>query len=88
MNATVQVIDYFSGSRVIAQINEVVEIVMLYSPRTAKIFVDLALKYNLYTSNKIAICISNKCANNIAKLQWMGVKVASSPNEIKMLELI
>ena len=72
----------------IAQINEVVEIVMLYSPRTAKIFVDLALKYNLYTSNKIAICISNKCANNIAKLQWMGVKVASSPNEIKMLELI
>jgi uroporphyrinogen-III synthase len=72
----------------IAQINEVVEIVMLYSPRTAKIFVDLALKYNLYTSNKIAICISNKCANNIAKLQWMGVKVASSPNEIKMLKLI
>jgi uroporphyrinogen-III synthase len=72
----------------IAQINEVVEIVMLYSPRTAKIFVDLALKYNLYTRNKIAICISNKCANNIVKLQWMGVKIASSPNEIKMLELI
>ena len=72
----------------IAQINEVVEIVMLYSPRTAKIFVDLALKYNLYTRNKIAISISNKCANNIVKLQWMGVKIASSPNEIKMLELI
>jgi len=72
----------------IAQINEVVEIVMFYSPRTAKIFVDLALKYNLYTRNKIAICISNKCANNIVKLQWMGVKIASSPNEIKMLELI
>ncbi|WP_236870347.1 uroporphyrinogen-III synthase [Candidatus Bandiella numerosa] len=72
----------------ITQINEVVEIVMFYSPRTAMIFADLALKYNLSTSNKIAICISNKCANNIVKLQWMEVKVASSPNEIKMLELI
>jgi uroporphyrinogen-III synthase len=72
----------------IAQINEVVEVVMFYSPRTAKIFANLALKYNLYTRNKIAICISNKCANNIVNLQWMGVKIASSPNEIKMLELI
>ena len=72
----------------ISQINDVVEIVMLYSPRTAKIFTDLALKYNLYTKNKVAICISDRCVSGVAKLKWKEIKVSSAPNETKMLELI
>jgi len=72
----------------IRQINDVVEIVMLYSPRTAKIFADLALKYNLYTRNKVVICISDRCVDSIAKLKWKEIKVSSAANETKMLELI
>lgn len=70
------------------QINEVVEIVMFYSPKTAKVFTDLALKYNLYTINKIAICISDRCISSVAKLKWREIRVSSAPNETKMLELI
>lgn len=72
----------------ISQINDVVEIVMFYSPRTAKIFTDLALKYNLYTRNKVAICISDRCVDSVAKLKWKEIKVSSAANETKMLELI
>ena len=70
------------------KINEAVEIVMFYSPRTAKIFTDLALKYNLYTGNKVAICISDRCVSSVAKLKWKEIKVSSASNETKMLELI
>lgn len=72
----------------IAQINKSVKIVMFYSPRTAQIFTDLVLKHNIYTINKVAICISEKCADNIVNLQWRKVKIASTSNETKMLELI
>ena len=72
----------------VSQINKAVEIVMFYSPRTAKIFTDLALKYNLYTGNKVAICISDRCVSSVAKLKWKEIKVSSASNETKMLELI
>jgi uroporphyrinogen-III synthase len=72
----------------INQINNVVEIVMLYSPRTAKIFADLALKHSFYTKNKVVICISDRCVDSVEKLKWKEIKVASAANETKMLELI
>jgi len=72
----------------INQINNVVEIVMFYSPRTAKIFADLVLKYNFYTRNKVAICISDRCVDSVIKLKWKEIKVSSAANETKMLELI
>ncbi len=72
----------------ISQINEIIEIIMFYSPRTAKVFTDLAIRYKLYTKNKIAICISDKCVDSIAKLHWKEIRVSSAPNETKMLELI
>ena len=49
---------------------------------------DLALKYNLYTRNKVVICISDRCVDSIAKLKWKEIKVSSAANETKMLELI
>ena len=46
------------------------------------------LKYNLYTRNKVVICISDRCVDSIAKLKWKEIKVSSAANETKMLELI
>ncbi|MSO13869.1 uroporphyrinogen-III synthase [Rickettsiales endosymbiont of Trichoplax sp. H2] len=69
-------------------INNDVGIIMFYSSRTAEIFFSLFKKYKFFTDNKVAICISKKCAQHILQLKWKDIKIASYPNENNMMELL
>jgi uroporphyrinogen-III synthase len=69
-------------------INQDVSIIMFYSSRTAEIFFNLSQKYKFFIDNKIAICISEKCAQHISHLKWKDIKIANYPNEDNMMELL
>lgn len=72
----------------ITKINKDIDIIMFYSSRTAEIFFNLSQKYNFFTDDKIAICISKKCAQHISHLKWKDIKIANYPNENNMMELL
>lgn len=63
-----------------------IKIIAFYSTRTAKIFNDLASKYN-YT-NIYAVCISKKCSLALNKLNFRKIFISNRPNGESMLELI
>ena len=69
-------------------INKDVGIIMFYSSRTAEIFFNLSQKYKIFIDNKVAICISKKCAQYISQLKWKDIKIANYPNENNMMELL
>ena len=82
-----QAINSLTENQVI-KINKDVETIMFYSPRTAKIFFNLFQKHKFSMDNKIAICISKKCAEYISCLKWKDTKIANYPSENSMMELL
>ena len=64
--------------------------VMLYSPRSARIFLDhLRLaKLDLIAKEMTAYCISHAAADVARALTWRKVAVASRPNQVDLLALL
>ncbi len=67
-----------------------IDVVMLYSPRSAEIFVELVRKARLVRSCQkiIAICLSQAVADKIGELHWQDVCIAEQPNQNALLELV
>lgn len=64
--------------------------VLLYSPRSARIFLDHLRTANLEaaTAEMTAYCISHAAADVARTLSWRKVAVASRPNQIDLLALL
>ena len=64
--------------------------VVLYSPRTAKTFVDLMIKAGLVEKTKqlIAFCLSHAVAKKISKFDWAKIEVASTPDQKAVIESV
>ncbi|MGY8999281.1 MAG: uroporphyrinogen-III synthase [Rhodospirillales bacterium] len=67
-----------------------IDVVMLYSPRSAEIFVKLIRKARLVRSCQkvIALCLSTAVADKIGELNWYDIRVAAKPNQDSLLEII
>ena len=66
-----------------------IDAVMLYSPRSAEIFVNLIRKARLVRSCQkiILICLSDAVYKKTLKIQWKAVKTSSEPNQGAIIEL-
>ncbi len=64
-----------------------IDAVMLYSPRTARLFRDIVLGENLgdRLNTVIAICISPAAASALAPLVFAETRIASAPNQDALL---
>jgi uroporphyrinogen-III synthase len=62
--------------------------VLFYSLETAKSFYHLAIRYQIDSSRIVAFCISHKAAVPIQKLAWRDIKVAQSPDEDSIIQLL
>ena len=67
-----------------------IDAVMLYSPRSAEIFVELVRKARLVRScqNIILICLSDAVYKKTLKIQWKEVKTSSEPNQGAIIKLV
>jgi uroporphyrinogen-III synthase len=67
-----------------------IDIVTLYSPRSAEIFVELVRKARLVRScqNIMALCLSQAVADKISELHWQEVQIAKEPNQDALLDLL
>tara|TARA_E500000178_G_C17030659_1_gene760402 strand:+ start:2615 stop:4474 length:1860 start_codon:yes stop_codon:yes gene_type:complete len=67
-----------------------IDAVLLYSPRSAEIFVDLIRKARLVRScqNIILICLSDAVYKKTLKIQWKEVKTSSEPNQGAIIKLV
>lgn len=65
-----------------------IDCILFYSPRTAQAFYLLALKHQFDLHNKIAVCISSNTALEIIKLNWGELLISDFPNEARMLDKI
>ncbi len=67
----------------------ILDAVMLYSPRSARIFADCVQRTGLAGScRKLkALCISKSAADSLAPLAFAELRIASSPNQEAMLAL-
>jgi uroporphyrinogen-III synthase len=72
----------------IDDINSFVITILFYSSRTADIFCKLMSKYQIDLSNKVAVCISESCAQYVAALNWREIRVADHPNEKEIFKLL
>ena len=66
-----------------------IDAVMLYSPRSAEIFVNLIRKARLIRScqNITLICLSDAVYKKTLKIQWKAVKTSSEPNQDAIIKL-
>lgn len=64
--------------------------ITFFSPRTARIFVNMALKFKLedYFSKTYALCLSREIAAEINIFPWKEIKVAKSPTQDALMELL
>ncbi len=64
--------------------------VLLYSPRTAKIFSKAAAQAALATdlSKMSAYCLSNAVAEKLSGVRWRSVRVATHPTQADLLEIV
>ncbi|MEB3702973.1 Uroporphyrinogen-III synthase [Candidatus Bealeia paramacronuclearis] len=64
--------------------------IAFFSPRTAKIFVKISNKFNLYEkfSTVHAFCLSQSIANEIKSMPWQGVEITNSATEKSLMELL
>jgi len=64
--------------------------VLLYSPRTAAIFVELVQTADLATTleSVVAYCLSPTVAENAGLLQWTAIETAAQSDQDALLELI
>ncbi len=60
-----------------------IEAVTLFSPRTARTFANLVLAANLQgcLEDIFVVCLSQAVADQVAHLNWKGVRVAAEPNK-------
>lgn len=67
-----------------------IDAVLLYSPRSARIFIDhlKAAKLDLLAKEMTAYCISAAAADVARNLQWRKVAVASRPTQDDLLALL
>ena len=67
-----------------------IKYILFFSNRTAKTFVDLTYKYNLYKhyQDVVACSVSKNVGNVLRKLQWKEVKIAKIPDEDSLLSLV
>jgi uroporphyrinogen-III synthase len=61
---------------------------LFYSPRSAGIFRECAIREGLPVGRLIAICISAPAAAALAPLAFRDVRVAARPNQASLLELL
>jgi uroporphyrinogen-III synthase len=70
--------------------NAGLDAVLLYSPRSARIFTDLVVRAGLgdAASNLTGICISRAAAANLAALNMRDIRVAQRPNQLSLLHCL
>lgn len=70
--------------------DKLVEGVVLYSPRTAKAFMDLLIKSGLVgcTRQLLAFCLSEAVAAKIVAYEWASVVVAETPDQVALLRSV
>ena len=64
--------------------------VVLYSPRTARAFVDLLIKAGLvdFTRQLLVFCLSEAVAAKINAYEWARVVVAEKPDQVALLKSV
>ena len=64
--------------------------VVLYSPRTAKIFINMLTKANLadFSKRLCAFCLSEAVATQIAKYNWKMIMIAKRPDQASLISSI
>jgi uroporphyrinogen-III synthase len=65
-----------------------IDLVLLFSPRTALTFANLAEAAGVETRNLTALCLSRAVATAISDRPWRAVKTAARPDLPSMLELV
>lgn len=74
---------------VVRQIGEGrIDAVMMFSPRSARIFRQLAAAARIDTRAMIAICISRAAADALSPLRFRGILIAAKPNQDAMLDCL
>ncbi len=58
---------------------------LFFSPRSARVFKDLALSDGLNVSSLIAICISEATAAALSPLTFREIRIATEPNQDALL---
>jgi len=65
-----------------------IDLVLLFSPRTAQTFADLAKAARLDLSGATALCLSDPVAASVRPLAWRRVETAARPDLPALLELV
>lgn len=80
----------FSGTTVTALRDGRIDMVLLFSPRTAEIFVNLARSTGVDAAcaGIVALCLSPAVAEASAAVRWRELRTASRPERTALLELI
>lgn len=70
--------------------NAGLDAVLLYSPRSARVFCDLVVRAGLgaTASKLIGVCISPATASNLASLSMRDIRVAKRPNQTSLLDCL
>ncbi len=78
----------FSEPVVAAWRGHSIEAVLLFSPRTSEILVDLLRKHRLeqFVDRATALCISQETATPCRDLVWKSLRIAARPNRPALLE--
>ena len=78
--------DFSEGTIKSLQNNEI-DFILLFSPRTAKIFVKLIVKIGLneFCSTISAVCLSRSVACEVDQLHWHKMVIAKTPNHVSMI---
>jgi uroporphyrinogen-III synthase len=73
-----------------AALREGIDAVLLFSPRTAQIFCELALRQGLgrCLGATDACCLSAAVAESCGKLAWRCVRIAARPDQDALVELL
>jgi uroporphyrinogen-III synthase len=87
---TTEVAVRFESPTVASMRNKRVDGVILLSPRTAEVYVDLVRQHNLGLACQgiVHFCISQATADRLSQLAGLPVRIADKPNLQEMLDLI
>lgn len=71
-------------------VNSALDAVLLYSPRSARVFAELVARAGLgtITSGLIGVCISPATASNLGTLNLRDIRVAKRPNQTALLDCL
>ena len=71
-----------------ALMQKALDAALFFSPRTARIFADIAVKENLSCHSLRALCISQATADELGGLAFRDIRVAVQPNQDALLALL